>query len=39
VSRAFSDALAATFAWQIADDDLELLDDRGRTRLRLTASR
>jgi copper homeostasis protein (lipoprotein) len=39
VSRAFSDALAATFAWQIAGDDLELLDDRGRTRLRLTARR
>jgi copper homeostasis protein (lipoprotein) len=36
VSRVFSDALSATFAWQITGDELELLDDRGRTLARLT---
>jgi len=39
VSRAFSDALSATEAWIVTEEQLELLDDRGRVLARFVPRR
>jgi len=39
VSRAFSDALSATEAWSVSEEQLELLDERGRVLARFVPRR